>query len=518
MSQRYDVIVIGAGHNGLTTTALLAEKGFQVLVLERRAVVGGLAAGEAFHPGYRSEGLLHDTGRVRPWVVEALALRHHGLELRPQSPALFLPEVEGPGLLLESDADKAHAELATRCDQDARSYRDFRAFLGRIAPVLRRVVDQPPADLSDPSFADLLRLGRAGLSLRGLGARDMMEVLRIAPMCVADWLNEYFEDELLKTGLAATALEGCWAGPWSPGTVTNFLWLESMVERQVVGGGAALVAALDKAVRAHGATVRCNAAVEEVLPGDGTWTVRLAGGESFEAGKVAAACDPRQLFLDLLPSTALSASLEREASLIRARGITAKVHLALSGYPSFAGRPDLRPEWIRIGDSLDDLERSFDPVKYRQMAIRPALDIRVPTVAPGAPSRGLAPDGHHVVSILAHGVPQPLEGGWNETAKETLYRTVVETLARYAPGVESLIVGQEVISPLELESTYGTGGGHLFHGEHAIDQLLVRPAPGCTGYRTPIPGLFLCGSGSHPGGGLTCAPGALAARTILSAG
>jgi phytoene dehydrogenase-like protein len=367
-------------------------------------------------------------------------------------------------------------------------------------------------DFFDPDAGDLFSFGKTALSLRLLGKKDMMEVLRITPMCVADWLNEWFENDLLKAGLAAPGLEGCFAGPWSSGTVTNLLWMESTVAQSIAGGPAALVEALEKAALANGVEIRCGAAVEAIDLDDGTVSgVTLSGGERLEAKKLAASCDPRHLFLDLLSSSALSITLDRNISTFRARGTTAKVNLALSGPPQFSCRPDLKAERIRIGETIDDLERAFDPVKYRRFADNPALDILVPTIE----RPELAPKGHHVLSILVQCAPYDLESSWDEPSTDALYRTVVERLAEYAQGIGDAIVGHQVLTPLDLETTYGVSSGHLFHGEHATDQLAVRPTPECAGYRTPFDGLFLCGSGSHPGGGITCAPGALAARTIL---
>jgi len=512
MSQSYDVIVIGAGHNGLTTAVLLGKRGRKVLVLERRERVGGLAAGEEFHPGYRTAGVLHDTDRVRPWVVDELGLGRHGLEFRSNSPSIFLPEKDGEGLVLDHDPEKAAAELGRRSEKDADRYRDYRAFLDRVSPIFRKLADQPPPEFFEPGVGDLFNLGKTALSLRLLGKKDMMEVLRITPMCVADWLNEWFENDLLKAGLAAPRLEGCFAGPWSPGTVTNLLWMESTVAKPIAGGPTALVEALEKAAKANGVEIRCGAAVKAIDLDDGKVSgITLSGGEKLEADKVAASCDPRHLFLDLLSSSALSITLDRNITTFRARGTTATVDLALSGPPQFSCRPDQNAERIRIGETIDDLEHAFDPVKYRQFADEPALDIWVPTIE----RPELAPDGHHVLSILVHCAPYELEGTWDATSRDGLYRTVVERLAEFAPGIGDAIVGHQVLSPLDLESAYGVSGGHLFHGEHATDQLAVRPTPECAGYGTPYKGLFLCGSGSHPGGGITCAPGALAARTIL---
>ncbi len=513
MSDRYDVIVIGGGHNGITTAALLAKRGRGVLVVERRDRVGGLAAGEEFYPGHRTAGVLHDTHRVRPWVIDALGLRGHGLSTRTDERPTLLPERQGDGMVLFRDPDRAADELSRRSAADVRRYRDFREFLARIAPTFRRLADRSAPDLFETGLGDLVHMGRAALSLRMLGRNDMMEVLRITPMCVADWLGEFFETDLLRAGLAWAGTEGCFAGPWSPGTNANLLWTESTAAASVAGGPCALIDALERAATAHGVQIRCGESVEEVtFDGGRVSGVSLRGGERLVAPIVAASCDPRHLFLDLVPAFNLSLELEGNITSYRARGTTAKVNLALTGYPEFSSRPGLEAERIRIGETVDELERAFDPVKYRRFSRRPALDIWVPTVE----TPELAPAGQHVFSILVHCVPYELDGSWNDASREELYRTVVGTLAEYAPEIEGAIVGHQVLTPLDLESSYGVSGGHLYHGEHAIDQLVVRPTPECMGYATPFEGLFLCGSGSHPGGGITCAPGALAARAILA--
>ncbi len=513
MNDRYDVIVIGAGHNGLAAAALLARRGRKVLVVERRPKVGGLAAGEEFHPGYHTAGVLHDTARVRPWVVDQLGLRDHGLVHRAEETPMLLAERDGEGLQLFRDPERAVEELSRRSAGDVGRYRDYRAFLTRVAPTFRRLLDRPPANVFEPGLGDLVQLGRAVLSLRLMGTRDMMETLRIVPMCVADWLDEWFGDDLLKAGLAGPGLEGCFGGPRSPGTVANLLWTESSVETAVAGGPRALIDALEKAAKGSGVEIRCGEAVSQVSVEDGRVSgVTLDGDRRLFARVVAASCDPRHLFLDLVPGAQLALEAASNVAAFRARGTVARVDLALSGYPEFTCRPGVRPQRIWTGERLDDLERAFDPVKYRRFSSRPVLDIAVPTVE----SPNLAPPDHHVFSILVHCAPHDLEGGWNEASKEELHRTVVETLSEYAPGVDDVIVGRRVLSPLDIAATYGVTGGHLFHGEHAIDQLAVRPTPECAGYRTPLRGLFLCGSGSHPGGGVTCAPGALAARVILA--
>ncbi len=512
MSKKHDVIVIGAGHNGLTAAAFLAQKGKRVMVVERREIIGGLAAGHEFHPGYRSTGILHDTAGVRRWVVDGLRLEEHGLTIHPDPPPVFVPERDGSGLQLWRDPDAAAQELSLHSARDADRYREYRAFLHRVAPVMRLLLDRPPPEIFESGFGDLFDLGRSALALRMLGKRDMMEVLRIVPMRVADYLGEWFDTELVKAALAGPAIYSTWTGPWSPGSNLNLLLDEAQSAGPVKGGPQALVAALERAAEALGVEIRTGTEVERLeLRHNKVVGIRLRGGDLLEATTVAASCDPKHLFLELLPSGSSPRQSERNIVNYRARGTTAKVNLALSGYPKLAGRPDLTPAVIRTGETIDELERAFDPVKYGQFSEEPVLDIQVPTIE----SPELAPAGHHVFSILVSFAPYDLKGGWNVERKAELYQRVIAGLARYAPDLEAAIVGSEVLSPADLESRYGLSGGHLHHGEHSTDQLVVRPTPECARYGTPFEGLFLCGSGSHPGGGITCAPGALAARTML---
>ncbi len=508
MTERYDIVVIGAGHNGLTAATLLAEKGRRVLVVEARDTVGGLAAGAEFHPGYRHAGILDDTRLVRPWVVDELGLDRFGLRRREPTD-LLVPETGGQGLVLATTVKGSEGLSAN----DAESLAGYQAFLDRIAPGFAGLLDRPPIDLVDTGAGDLLRLGLAGLRLRRLGRHDLMEFLRVVPMPVADWLGEWFASDLLKAALAGPAIYSTYSGPRSPGTNANLLFSAARSEDPVAGGAPALIGAIERAARARGVEIRTGVAVTRlVIEAGRVRGIELAGGECVATGSVAASCDPRQLFLDLLPPAALALSLEAELLSFRTRGTAAKVHLALSGYPQFSSRPGRLFEQVRTGEALDELERAFDAAKYRRFSERPVLDIRFPSIE----TPELAPDGHHVASILVSFAPYELAGGWTESAREGLYRAVLAVLDEYAPGIERLIVGREVLTPADLAERYRLSQGHLFHGEHALDQLLIRPTPQCSKYATPLAGLYLCGSGSHPGGGLTCAPGALAAQAIRS--
>jgi len=507
----YDVIVIGAGHNGLTAAALLAKQGRKVLTLERRNIIGGLAAGEEFHPGYHSCGILHDTGQVRSHVVRALDLKSHGLEFLARRPSVLALDLEGRGMLLGNKDRHTAKEIDFYSPEDARQYLKYRKFIKRVAAVVNRIFEEPPPAVESFDGRTPWDLFRTGFALRRLGKTTMLEFLRVSPMCVADWLNEWFENNCLKAALAGAGLCGNFAGPWSPGTAFNLLVWESSAKHRVKGGPRSVIAALEKAALSHGVEIRTGSQVGEIqVSGGQTKGVVLKSGEHIQAPVVAASCDPRHTFLDLVPGNQVENWQERRIRHIRGTGTTANVNLALNTQLEFKGRSGEKIAYARTGHHLDQIEKAFDTCKYGQFSAQPILDIHIPTVS----DPDLSPPGHSVVSILAHFVPYRLRPQWGQDQIEKLGDAVVATLEQYVPGVTQAIVAREVLPPGDLETRYGLVRGHLLHGEHALDQLILRPTPECARYHTPIKGLYLCGSGSHPGGGITCGPGALAAAVI----
>ncbi|HEX4960205.1 MAG TPA: NAD(P)/FAD-dependent oxidoreductase [Thermoanaerobaculia bacterium] len=509
----FDAIVIGAGPNGLAAAARLAAAGRKVLVVERAEAPGGLSAKREFHPGYVVPGLLHDESLAPRAIAERLGLLKHGLAFR-KSPSLYIAEANGPGILLPGDDAGAAGAIGQRSQHDADCYRSLRAFVGRITPLISAVLADTPPALTPGSAGDFWQIARRGLSVLRVSRKDLLELARTAPMCVADFLNERFETPLLVEALAAPAVASTWSGPWSAGTVTNFLLRECAGGEALAGGPPALVAALLSAARAAGAELRTGAEVARIRLDRGKIVgVTLASGETIDAPVVLSSADPKRTMLELLAPGTLPLKIEEEFHRLRSRGSAAKIHLALSGPLALSGSDGRQDEAIRIGGGhVDDLERAFDAIKYRRFSERPHLEIRVPTVA----DPSLAPSGHHVVSILASFAPYALEGGWTAEARERLGEAVIAVLEQHAPDLRQRIVAREVLTPADLETQLALTGGQLHHGELALDQLLVmRPAPSAARYRTVIPGLYLGGSGSHPGGGVRPTAGMLAAEAVL---
>lgn len=511
MTNSYDIIVIGGGHNGLVAATLLAKKNHKVLLLEKRNLLGGTAAGEAFHPGYLTTGLLHDTSRFSLQVLNELQLEKFGLKILRHRPAVGILSKEGHCLQLSHDVDTNALAIADYSAKDAGGYRDYAAFIESVRPFISNVLQDFPPDLSAFGIKQLWPLLKKAFALRRLGKKTMLELLKVAPMSVADFLNERFETGFIKAGIAAPALYGSFTGPWSSYTTVNLLMHECTANLHVAGGPRAIIAALERAARHSGVDIQTGHAVDKILlhadrKVNGVKTVQ---GEVFHAPVVISTCTPQITFYELLKPNQLTYTLEHSVRHYRARGTTAKINLALNRQVSFNGISGL--EFYRTGNSFDEMERAFDPVKYGQLSAEPLLDIHVPTISDAS----LAPAGHSVVSILAHYAPYHLKEGWSDDARKRFYDNVLRTLEFYSPGISASVVSAEILTPADLETRYSLSNGHIYHGEHAVDQLITRPFPSCAQYATPFKGLYLCGSAAHPGGGITGLPGYLGALTVL---
>jgi phytoene dehydrogenase-like protein len=508
-----DVVVIGAGPNGLAAALRLARAGRKVVVLERAAAPGGLSAKHEFRPGYSAPGILHDEALMPRKIAEKLGLAAHGLAFRP-APAIYIAERNGPGFLLPGDPAGAAEAIGRRSQHDAAGYCGLRAWIDRVAPLVGAVLSEAPPTLTPGSAGDFWDLARRGLKVLRVSRKDLLELARVAPMCAADFFNELFETPLLVEAFSGPAVASSWSGPWSAGTVTNYLLRECAGGEALAGGPPALVAALLAAGKAAGVELLTGAEVKRIRLEKGAVAgVTLSAGETIDAKVVLSSVDPKRTMLSLLAPGTLPLKIEEEFRRVRSRGTAAKIHLALSGPLELKGAEGRQDEAIRIGGGhVDDLERAFDAIKYRGFSERPHLEIRVPTVA----DPSLAPAGHHVVSILASFAPYDLEGGWTEAARERFGEAVLAVLETHAPDIRQKIAAQEILTPVDLESRFALTGGQLHHVEIALDQLLVmRPSPSAARYRTTVPGLYLGGSGSHPGGGVRPTAGLLAAEAVL---
>lgn len=511
-----NIVVIGGGHNGLITAFYLAKAGLKPLVLERRERAGGVAATEEFHPGFRCSAVLHAEGPLRGDVARDLKLK---LEMLRPDPRLTALGADGRALPLYEDTNKTAGAIAQFSQCDGEKYPEFAKTLKQVSAVIAEVLALTPPEIEKPSMGDALGMLKAGRKFRALGRKDMFRLLRWGPMAVADFVAEWFEIELLRAALAARGIFGLNYGPWSAGS-TMALLLHAAADPHPAGpaafprgGMGALTEAIAEAARQAGAQIRTGAEVAHIRVKDGAVTgVVLANGEELDAGAVISAVDPRRTFLNLIDPTQLDPSFIQKMQNYRSKGTTAKVHLALGGKPKFKALAELPAGRIHIGHEIDYLERAFDGSKYGRLPEHPYLDVSVPTVLDAS----LAPAGKHVMSVVVHHAPYKLRAtDWN-SQRENLGETVVTTLEQHAPGLSRLIEGRQVLTPVDLEQRYGLTGGHIFHGDLAIDQLFtMRPLLGWGRYRGPLKGLYLCGSGTHPGNGLTGASSANAAREIL---
>jgi phytoene dehydrogenase-like protein len=519
----YDAIVIGAGHNGLVCAGLLARAGLRVLVLERRPVVGGAAATEAVWPGYRVNTGCDDARLLRPRVVEALDLTRHGLEFLNGPGTVVSLQPEGRPLILWRDAVKTHAEVARYSSADAAAYPRFLTSAHRMIQALDGLTFLTPPKLAEAAPGDWLPWARWALKARGLGEGDLMALLRLLPMPAADLLGEYFESEALKGVLAAAAVIGAPWGPLAAGTGFNLLYqmLGPAGGQRFVRGGAGQVSlALASAARAHGAEIRTQAGVARIILEDDGLNGRAVGvalltGQALTGRLIVSNADPRHTLFDLVGPAGLEPRFMRQVRSVRFRGATAKVNLSLGALPRFRGLPgdECLAGHIVVSPSLDYVERAADSAKYGEISDQPVLDAVIPTRLDAS----LAPGGRHILSITAQWAPYHLCSGDWDAQREALGDRIVATLAAHAPDLPGLVEHRQVLTPLDYERAYGLTEGSLFHGEMALDQLLfMRPVAGCGRYRTPVAGLYLCGAGTHPGGGLTGAPGFNAAREILA--
>jgi phytoene dehydrogenase-like protein len=519
-----DIVIIGGGHNGLVTAFYLAKAGFKPLILERRVQVGGAAITDEFHPGFRCSTLAHTAGPIRPEIVRDMQLEKHGLRLITPETCVTTLSPDGRALSLYQDENKSAQAIAAFSQKDATKYPEFERSLVKISQVIAEVLATTPPDIDHPNGSDLWSMLKTGRALRNLGKRDMYRVLRWGPMAVADLVAEYFETELLRAVIAARGIFGTFLGPWSAGSSLQLLIRAAGDSHPAgsaffaAGGMGALAQTMASAAKAAGVEIRTAAEVIEIRVKDGVATgVLLATGEEISANAVISNADPKRTLLKLTDPMHLSPDFVQKLQHYRGNGTVAKVNLALSGLPTFNalknGDGNALMGRIHIGHEIDYLERAFDASKYGNFSPHPYLEATIPSLTDPT----LAPDGKHVMSIYMQYAPYKLKGDW-ENQRKALGQTVVQTLAQHAPNLPEMILTHQIITPLDLEEIYGLTGGQIFHGDLALDQFFtMRPLLDWARYRTPIENLYLCGSGTHPGAGLTGGSGANAAREILKA-
>ncbi|MGB8889907.1 MAG: NAD(P)/FAD-dependent oxidoreductase [Candidatus Korobacteraceae bacterium] len=522
MAETRDVVIVGAGHNGLITAFYLAKAGFKPLVLERQPTVGGCAITAEFHPGFRCSRLAHGCGPIQSDIVAEMNLVRHGF--KSYSPTVRVLSLAPAGnLALYSDITRAQQEIAKLSPRDADNYGEFQSSLTRIGEVASLLMAMTPPDLEDPASGNVWELLKAGHKIRGLGEKDLYRVLRWGPMAVADLMAEWFDTELLRGTIAAQGIFGTFLGPWSAGSSAALLLRIAPDSNlagpasYIAGGTGTLTSAMAAAAIEAGAEIRTLQEVSRIKVKDGVVAgIVLANGEEIDSRAIISNADPKRTLLGLIEPQHLQPTFLQKLQHYRMQGTVAKVNLALNGLPKFKGvdgdAAALLSGRIQISPEIDYLERAFDASKYGEFSPHPYIEATIPTLWDST----LAPPGRHVMSIYMQYAPYKLRNADWDSRHDALGDTVIHTLAEYAPDLPSLVEAREVITPKDLEQNYGLTGGHIFHGELALDQLFtMRPLLDWAQYRTPIKNLYLCGSGTHPGTGLTGGSGANAAREIL---
>jgi phytoene dehydrogenase-like protein len=509
MTEKYDAIVVGAGHNGLVCSALLAKAGKRVLVLEANEQVGGAAITREFADGYSVSACAHLLYQLQPEVRKDLKL---STRLASEDMTTIALDVDGKHLRLKGD------EVEGVSDEDREQYRQFRKRMTRFSDLLRKYLNKPPPRLGTKNFKDLATLGQLGLDMRLLGKNEMREFLRLIGMNIHDEVNERFDSPLLKGAISLDSVLGTHLGPRSPNTIMTYLYRQAGDHGRsgVPAGGMGSVSnELAHAARAAGVTIRTAMPVKRVIVENGRATgVETESGERFDSLTVISNADPKRTMMELVGAKHFETGFARRIHHLRAKGNAAKLHLALDGLPVIAGlsKKDYA-ERIVIAPDEDYVERAFNPAKYGASSPAPVIEISFPSFR----DETLAPTGKHVMSAVVQYAPYALKGGWTDAAKVEFEAAVIRTIERYAPDISERITSSELLTPADIEREFHITGGHWHHAELTLDQFLfVRPVASAAQYSMPLEGLYLCGAGAHPGGGVSGAAGRNAARTILN--
>ena len=517
MTDSNRVVIIGAGHNGLVCASYLAKAGKEVVVIEAAEQVGGAAVTTEFAPGFKVSACAHLLNLLDSRISRELGLESHGLHLAKTD--LTTVALANDGNHVTIAGSKVSGGGVSEADRTA--FVEYRRRMDKFSALLGRLHNVMPPRLATSNRTDLINSAKLVLDIRRLGKQDMREFLRIAGINIFDILEESFDHPLLKGALSLEGVLGTNLGPRSNNSV--FAALHRMSGqgdgRQGAlalprGGMGSVTAALAAAARQHGATIRTASPVKRILlDGDRVSGVELAGGEQVEAQTVVSNADPKTTFFKLLGARHLEAGFMRRIQHLRMRGKAAKLHLALSGLPEFSGvAPEQSGERLVIAPDLVYVEHAFDHSKYGKYSTEPVLEISIPSVH----DETLAPSGQHVLSAIVQYAPYDLKGGW-ETSREGFFDQVMTVLSRYAPNIREQVVHSQLLTPVDIEAQFGMTGGHWHHGELALDQaMMLRPVPGTAQYAAPVAGLYLCGAGCHPGGGVMGSAGYNAATALIN--
>src|SRR2546425_1418957 len=522
MNSKYDVVVIGGGHNGLVNAAYLARAGKKVLVCERRHVLGGAAVTEEVFPGFKFSVASYVVSLLRPEIIRELDLPRHGMEVLPLD-GTFTPMPDGDYLWRVNDHAKTRREITRHSRLDAEAYDEYgkaMVEMGRFVKPILGMTAPDPASLTLRGLSDMLSLARR---FKRLPSNDKYNQVQLMTMSAADFLDQWFETDVLKATMSASGIIGTFLGVRSPGTAYVLLH-HYMGEIDGAfrswgfarGGTGAISNAIAAAAREAGVEIRTEAAVARVAVTNGEATgVVLANGDELDARLVLSSVDPNLTFLKFVDAKELPEDFVEEVRRYKFRGSSGKVNMALDALPNFTCLPGEGPHLrgaLSISPSVDYMERAYDQAKYGEFSHRPYIDMVIPTLT----DPSVAPPGKHVLSCFVQYAPYKLKHGTWDEQRDAFGTTVVDTIAEYAPNIRNIILHKQVLTPLDLEREFGLTEGNIFQGELTLEQLFfARPVPGWAQYETPIRKLWMCGSATHPGGGIMGAPGRNAALRIL---
>jgi phytoene dehydrogenase-like protein len=525
MAPHYDVIVIGGGHNGLVHAAYLARAGKKVLVLERRHVLGGASVTEEIIPGFKFSVCSYVVSLLRPEIIRELDLPRHGFEVLPLDGTFTpVPEKNGKYLWRMNDHGRLRREIAKHSRLDAEAYEEFGKAMHELCRFTKPILSMTPPDPTSLNPKELMKLLFLGRRFRDLPAQDRYNQIQLMTMSAVDFLDQWFETDILKATMSASGIIGTFLGVRSPGTAYVLLHhymgeIDGAFRAWGLprGGTGAISNAIAGAAREAGAEIRIEAPVARILVKNGRAVgVALANGDEITASAVSSSVDPRLTFERFIEPGNLPDEFLEEVRRYKFRGSSGKVNLALDALPDFPCLPGAGPHLrgaISISPSVDWMERAYDDAKYGRYSRRPYVDIVIPSLT----DPSVAPPGKHTMSCFVQYAPYHLkEGTWDEK-REEFGDNVIDTIAQFAPNLKDIIIGRQVLTPLDLEREFGLSEGNIFQGELSLEQLFfLRPVPGWAQYRTPIKNLYMCGSATHPGGGIMGAPGRIAAMEMLA--